>query len=277
MCRAVKSTFSQVVDEQGEVVICDDCSTDDTMKVVSQLSVPANFKLRIASAGHNIGAIKNFLFALKQAQGDYVAFLDSDDYWCDNGKLQRQVDVLRSNPQCSLVHTAIKILYPDGTIVNTNSKHPTKSERIFYQTNVTTSSMMFRNSVELLAEYEKLMQKHKWCIDDMPFQLLLGLRGSFMFINEPMTVYCAMPVSASHFNDGRKSYLYDKSSMEIRNYFYPFYKDRLDDSDYHENLFHLYKQMLRQYKLMAWREIFPLLRLMPYYKMIIQRHNLRKK
>jgi glycosyltransferase involved in cell wall biosynthesis len=48
---------------------------------------------------------------LAEATGDYVAFLDADDYWLP-GKLSRQLVVLKSDPAVGLVHT--EVLYVDS-------------------------------------------------------------------------------------------------------------------------------------------------------------------
>jgi glycosyltransferase involved in cell wall biosynthesis len=46
----------------------------------------------------------NFLETLKACRGDYVAFLDGDDYWTDLSKLERQAQALESHPEASICH-----------------------------------------------------------------------------------------------------------------------------------------------------------------------------
>jgi glycosyltransferase involved in cell wall biosynthesis len=72
-----------------EVIVVDDCSTDETHRVVNAL-YPAAIYLR-NDTNQGVSVARNR--ALAQARGTYVAFLDADDAWLP-GKLQSQIDVL---------------------------------------------------------------------------------------------------------------------------------------------------------------------------------------
>jgi glycosyltransferase involved in cell wall biosynthesis len=51
----------------------------------------------------NKGLMGNFIFAIKQARGKYLAFCDADDYWTDKNKLTFQTDIIRNNSKLSMV------------------------------------------------------------------------------------------------------------------------------------------------------------------------------
>lgn len=80
-----------------EIVIVDDGSADDTRQVVSQLG-PGLRYVRQANAGP--AAARNR--GIEAAQGDLVAFLDTDDRWLPQ-KIERQVELFRREPALALV------------------------------------------------------------------------------------------------------------------------------------------------------------------------------
>jgi len=87
------------------IVISDDCSTDNTYRIIEKYKDIPN--VRIERTTNNLGAenparIQNILTQIKS---DYVTFLDADDYYTDVSKLQKQVDFLESNPEYSIHST----------------------------------------------------------------------------------------------------------------------------------------------------------------------------
>lgn len=76
-----------------ELIIVDDCSTDDTDAVVS--SVVDN-RIKYLKNVNNLGAALSRNRALKEAKGRWIAFLDSDDLWMQD-KLEKQINFMRNS------------------------------------------------------------------------------------------------------------------------------------------------------------------------------------
>ena len=64
-----------------EIVVVDDCSTDDTLRVVSNLAKAASMPLRQYSNATNLGFVRNFERAVSLATGDVIFLADQDDVW----------------------------------------------------------------------------------------------------------------------------------------------------------------------------------------------------
>lgn len=77
-----------------EMIIVDDCSTDDSVVVIEHLQ-KEDERIRLFCLPENAGAAVARTKAIELAQGDYIAFLDSDDLWLPQ-KLEKQLHFMHS-------------------------------------------------------------------------------------------------------------------------------------------------------------------------------------
>lgn len=80
--------------ENWELIIVDDCSTDDTDEVVRPFL--SDRRIRYLKNEQNSGAAISRNWALREAKGKWIAFLDSDDLWLPE-KLEKQVAFMEQN------------------------------------------------------------------------------------------------------------------------------------------------------------------------------------
>ena len=64
-----------------EVIVCDDCSIDGTLELVSRFAVKAPFKLLYSRNQARLGVTKNFECAILKCTGDIIFLCDQDDFW----------------------------------------------------------------------------------------------------------------------------------------------------------------------------------------------------
>ncbi len=99
--QAVDSVLAQTFTD-WELIIADDGSDESTRAYLSTWeSVPRMRVLLLPHLG-NPGAVRNV--ALREARGEYIAFLDSDDLWMPR-KLELQLATLRASPDCQWSYT----------------------------------------------------------------------------------------------------------------------------------------------------------------------------
>lgn len=110
----IQSVLSQTY-KNIEVVVVDDCSKDDSVNVVKQIATK-DARIRCIPLEKNQGAAVARNIGLKEAKGQFIAFLDSDDLWTEN-KLQEQLDFMkcRNSP---FVFCAYDWIDENGTIIN---------------------------------------------------------------------------------------------------------------------------------------------------------------
>lgn len=95
--RFIKETIESVLAQSyptWELIIVDDCSTDNTDEVVNQYL--SDERIRYIKNDTNSGAAVSRNRALREAKGKWVAFLDSDDLW-EADKLQKQILFMKDN------------------------------------------------------------------------------------------------------------------------------------------------------------------------------------
>lgn len=92
----IKKSIQSVIDQtytNWELIIVDDCSTDNTDEVLAEIDDP---RIRIFKNKTNSGAAISRNKALREAKGRWIAFLDSDDLWLPD-KLKKQLLFMKNN------------------------------------------------------------------------------------------------------------------------------------------------------------------------------------
>lgn len=95
------SILSQKVNFKYEVIVRDDCSTDGTREIIQEYAekypdiIKPYFEEENQFQKHNFMPTMHKIFSI--CKGEYYAGLEGDDYWCDENKLQTQIDFLDKN------------------------------------------------------------------------------------------------------------------------------------------------------------------------------------
>ncbi len=95
----LQSIVNQKTDFEIEVLVGDDCSTDNTAAVVKEYADRYPDLIIPYFRKKNLGMGGNAPELMTHIQGEYVAMIEGDDYWIDEHKLQKQVDFMDSHPE----------------------------------------------------------------------------------------------------------------------------------------------------------------------------------
>lgn len=109
---AIQSVEGQTCKETWELIIIDDCSTDHTALVVREYA-KADARIRYLRQRKNRGVAAARNLGIRIAQGQYLAFLDADDWW-DADKLKLQMQCIQRTGTV-LCCTARELMQADGT------------------------------------------------------------------------------------------------------------------------------------------------------------------
>lgn len=101
----IESIVAQKVDADIEIVIGDDCSTDNAREVLEQYRQKYPDIIRLFLREQNMGLGANWAQCVKDCRGEFICNCDNDDYWHNPNKLQLQLDYMRVHPKCNILIT----------------------------------------------------------------------------------------------------------------------------------------------------------------------------
>ena len=114
--QAIQSVLMQKCSFKYRLIISDDRSTDNTLKICEKYATLHSNEILLLKNPTNLGMAANYKSLFNASSASYIAILEGDDYWIDIHKLQKQIEVLESNPDIGLVHTNYYSLYTNGKI-----------------------------------------------------------------------------------------------------------------------------------------------------------------
>lgn len=209
---ALESFLMQKTNFKFEILIHDDASTDKTAEIIReyQKKFPDIIKPIIQKENQHSQGVKRIShrFNHTRAQGKYIAMCEGDDYWTDEYKLQKQLDYMEQNPDCTFC-------FHNAFLVENNKKNRSRlvvpwipeNEHYFDDSNrkylagemqllgfIPMASFMFPKYV--------LDNIPDWFFEapvgDNPMKLIASSFGYAYYINEPMCIYrFSVPNSAT--------------------------------------------------------------------------------
>jgi glycosyltransferase involved in cell wall biosynthesis len=187
--RALDSVIEQTY-QNFEVLVIDDGSTDNTRDVVKSYGERVCY---FYQENKGIAGARNA--GIKESSGDYIAFLDSDDYWM-HGKLERQTALFREHSEYGLVASCCASVRLDGSYREKN--RPGKSgwvlKDLFNKNFIRTSSAVIKK--ECLEKVGFFDEELKEC-EEYDLWLRIAAQYPVGFINESLAVYVDNPEGVS--------------------------------------------------------------------------------
>ena len=219
--KCLESIVNQEVNFDYEIILGEDHSQDETVQIVKRYADTYPNLIKAYVRQQNIGAKQNFLNCFLQCQGEYVVYIEGDDYWTDSCKLQKQA-------------------------LWTNTVDFFKEKETWFM--ATASVMMRRKFVNPLPSWFKDCKS-----GDIPMYVILAERGPIGYIPESMSVY-RKHLGGQSYTDSIKSkefllnriYMYTVLNEYTNKKYNEFVNPIL--ADYHEMLIHCddYRWSLKQ-------------------------------
>lgn len=202
---AINGVLMQKTDFNVELIISNDCSPDGTDEVVREIikTHPKGYTINYVNHKKNLGIMPNLLFTVAQCKGDYIAMCEGDDYWITPDKLQKQVEVFKTNSNLGLVYTGVKFYHQkENQFVAIPSRFPKKEENtiplmleskyIEFATTLFDKDLLNKVLETIKPELENAV------IGDTRILLEAAYQSKIYFIEEVTTVYRVAEGSASY-------------------------------------------------------------------------------
>jgi len=234
--RTLESILSQKCRFRFEIQLSDDCSTDATPNICQRYAEKYPDIVRFNRNATNRGCRDNYFDTLIRCNAPYIADCAGDDYWIDPEKLQKQAEILDSDPEITLVHTNWE--YQDSaTGVISPSPHnsrplPTaltlfQPTEIFLPTIchkehpfIHLCSAMYRKTIfdKAYAEDEYLFRSSDFPCEDLQLKVLYAHEGKIAYIPDVTLRYSIGHTSVSSTENHTKTFDFYLGSLKLTAY-----------------------------------------------------------
>ena len=200
LAQAIEGVLAQQTPFEVELVIGEDCSTDNTRALCESYAARYPERIRLIVSERNVGWRANYRRTFEACRGKYVAYCDGDDWWCDPQKLAQQVELLESDPTCGMCYTGVnEYEQASGQLKPDPDRHYTDFENMLLGISVPNCTAVARR--ELVAAYyaEIRPEEHpEWLTDDWPMWLWFAWHSKIRFLDRITAVHRRLAGSVSH-------------------------------------------------------------------------------
>lgn len=217
------SILAQLTNIHYEIIIADDCSSDNTAKICKKYQERFPDKIKFISNEKNQGLIVNLFDTLfSSVRGKYIALCSGDDVWMNPKKIDIQFDILSNNNNISAIHTGFNFFYEvSNTLKPANPwtgsldvKHGKEAIKdvIFENFSILplASSIMFRKETidRYRTKYDYLIKDKSTVGEGLILYSFIVLDGLFKYIPDITVNYRVREKSLCHFVDKDKELLF---------------------------------------------------------------------
>lgn len=187
--KALDSVLAQQTSFPFEIIVSDDCSTDDTRHILQEYEQQFPQIIRLILGDVNVGGPNNLRRVIEASSAKYVTCLDGDDYYLCRDKLQKQVDFLESHFEYSACfHNTLNVSADGVSLGNFNPTdfHAIHGAQEFIRENWFVpihSAVIRREYIEFPDWYDRVMN------DDYVVHLMVVRHGAYYYMPDVMAAY----------------------------------------------------------------------------------------
>lgn len=197
---AIEGFLMQKTTFPVKIVIFEDCSTDNTAKILKDYNAiyPGLFSMFLMKENTYKKPFRRKAgepFRQERSKAKYIAMCEGDDYWTDPLKLQKQVDFMEANGDCSLCYHKTRVKMVNNSIEDSffGAKGIEGPTIFTLEDFIKTNNAIGIRTVAMLIRTEVAKSISKWQIQtplgDLKLQLYSGLMGNYGYLPDEMAVY----------------------------------------------------------------------------------------
>jgi glycosyltransferase involved in cell wall biosynthesis len=222
LATALDAILAQRCDFGVEIILGEDCSSDDTLAVCCRYAEKYPENITLIASTENVGWRANYRRCVEAARGKYIAFCDGDDYWCDENRLAEQVALMEQQPNVGLCYTLAERRDAEGVLVGRFpiGEGHTTLDTLLHDWCVENCTTLARRDL-VLAYYttEKPENRPEWLTEDLPMWLFVAAHSEVAYIDRATAVHRVFPDSVSHSTSLAKRLAFCDSSSNIKLWF----------------------------------------------------------
>lgn len=244
IAETLESLLKQNTKYSYEIIIHDDASTDGTSEIIRKYAdkypekiCPIYQKENQHSKGKSV-----YNFMIPYIRGKYVAQCEGDDFWCDENKIEKQVEYMENHPECSYCFCNSYKVNLDSKVIGEQS--PVEKSRIFSSREIIAAPEVFLATAGVMYRWEDAKKFSEKFLageaGDIPLRNFLMLKGNAYGFEERMCCYRIMTPgswSERYQNDMRNDI---EKFLKKNDAYIQYYRnfDEYTNRKYHEELQH---------------------------------------
>lgn len=190
LLHTLKSVLNQTF-KSFEVIICDDGSTDGTKEKVVELNDP---RIKWVSGQNSGGPARPRNRGIAESQGEWLAFLDSDDQWKPE-KLAKQLEALKSlEAKASCTNAFVmkyKLICDQPYFEDSYNSLISFSDMLKVNRVICSSMLLHRSIIEKTGGFPE--DSTFRAIEDYALWLTVSLLTDIAYLSEPLVIYRDQP------------------------------------------------------------------------------------
>lgn len=255
----IRQTLDSILVQKGdfdlELVIGEDCSSDNTYAICKEYAERYPDVVKLLPNTHNLGIMANYARVIKACTGEFIGDIAGDDYYCDDHALEKQLRYMQQHPE-------VGIMGANGYqyFVRRNQKiagfNPAieagqdKAKEFFFSPSYRGGiylwpvGILYRASVFKNVDLEDIIRR-KLPVEDYPIQAILSQYTRFACLPDLLVTYRVYKESASFVSFDYPKYMeYYRGLAETRRYLNELFPDDacFTEAQLQEQLF--YKEFL---------------------------------
>lgn len=257
----IRQTLDSILVQKGdfdlELVIGEDCSTDSTRSICEEYTVQRTSYtiIKLLPSCKNLGIMANFARVMQACTGDYVGICAGDDYWCDEYKLQKQLEYFRKHKDVGVVSTSgyRHYILRDEMIPGVAPLQPIEDgdiKKFYFSPDYRGGvyamplSLLIKREVLQYVDFDEFV-KRGFPVEDYPMQAILAQYCKWGHINDLCVVYRVYKESATFISFDHPKYLrYHKGVANIRRYLNELFPENVCFSEEWLQEYEFYKEFL---------------------------------
>jgi glycosyltransferase involved in cell wall biosynthesis len=205
IARAIEGVVTQLCDFPFELIIAEDCSPDDTLKIAMKYQEKYPDIIRVITGERNVGIHNNSRRSYQFCRGEFIAHCEGDDFWHRNDKLQLQIPMLRSDSDMVLCHTDFnrqtRFRLKESCHKQKTGRYRPASGRAYasllYTWSVMSATSVYRKKV-ILDFLASPFYNPKWPFGDLNYLLYTSLQGTFGYLDVSTATFTKVRGSAGN-------------------------------------------------------------------------------